>query len=92
MPSLSNLHVRIISACILAPLVLSAVYLSGLYGAIILDAFVLVAAWEWGNITLDRSTPLSSFARNYAPSLLAAFALFSIIAITMYGLNYRWLI
>ncbi len=92
MPSLSNLHVRIISACILAPLVLSAVYIGGLYGVVILSAFILVAAWEWGNITLNRSAALSPFARNYAPSLLAVFALFSIIAISMYGLIYWWLI
>ncbi len=48
--ALSNLQIRIISACILAPLVLSAVWFSGWWGIIVLSVFVVAACWEWARM------------------------------------------
>lgn len=48
--ALSNLHIRIISAVILVPIVLSAVWFGGLWGGIILCVFAAAAVWEWVNM------------------------------------------
>lgn len=56
----SNLYQRVISAAVLAPLVLGLIYLGGwAYAALVLAAAVLFL-WEWFTITGTRHTALSA--------------------------------
>lgn len=51
----SNLRLRVISALVLAPIVLGAVYLGGWPLSLLLAAAGGIIAWEWSRLTIDNA-------------------------------------
>jgi phosphatidate cytidylyltransferase len=54
---LTNLQKRILSAAVLLPLVVAAIYLGHPYFTVLIALFAGAAAWEWARIVANRKVP-----------------------------------
>jgi phosphatidate cytidylyltransferase len=86
---LTNLQKRILSAAVLLPLVVAAIYFGHPYFTVLIAVFAGAAAWEWarvaGNVRTGATMPVPKPPAGLWPSVAIASAMIVVVTVMLIG-------